>query len=110
MTIPLEQKTEKKFQRRKEDFRCEHCERDVIGNGYTNHCPKCLWSKHVDISPGDRMAQCGGLMVPVALKQVTDGYLLVHQCQKCGHEKKNKSSESDDFEALVELSRRLANT
>ena len=26
------------------------------GNGYTNHCPKCLWSKHVDINPGDRGA------------------------------------------------------
>ena len=23
-------------------------------NGYTNHCSQCLWSKHVDINPGDR--------------------------------------------------------
>jgi len=26
-----------KFTRRIEDFRCEHCGRQVHGNGYTNH-------------------------------------------------------------------------
>lgn len=23
---------------------CEHCSAEVLGTGYTNHCPKCLWS------------------------------------------------------------------
>jgi len=99
---------EKKFQRRKEDFVCEHCNFTIIGDGYTNHCTKCLWSKHVDIAPGDRLAECMGLMEPVALKQESVGYTLVHRCKKCGHEKKNRGSEQDDFEALVELSRHLA--
>ena len=49
------------FIRKTEDFICEHCGREVRGNGYTNHCPYCLWSKHVDINPGDRAAGCGGL-------------------------------------------------
>ena len=55
----------KKFQRTIEDFTCEQCNFAVKGNGYTNHCPKCLWSKHVDVNPGDRAATCGGLMEPI---------------------------------------------
>jgi hypothetical protein len=31
---------------------------------YRNHCPACLWSKHVDVQPGDRAATCRGLMRP----------------------------------------------
>lgn len=100
---------EKKFQRRQEDFLCENCGAAIRGNGYTNHCTKCLWSKHVDVSPGDRASECGGLMEPIALKQESTGYVLTHRCQKCGYKKKNRSAEEDDFEALLELSRRLAN-
>jgi len=51
----------KKFQKKKEDFKCEKCGREVIGTGYTNHCPDCLWSKHVDVNPGDRQSKCLGL-------------------------------------------------
>ncbi|MFN2146641.1 MAG: RNHCP domain-containing protein, partial [Anaerolineales bacterium] len=36
-----------KFQRRIEYFICEHCGAEVSGVGFTNHCPVCLWSKHV---------------------------------------------------------------
>ena len=60
--------TARSFQRRIENFVCEHCGEKVIGDGYTNHCPKCLWSKHVDVNPGDRMAHCGGMMKPEALE------------------------------------------
>ncbi len=81
----------------------------MFGDGYTNHCTKCLWSKHVDIAPGDRLALCGGLMEPIALRLESTGYILIHHCKKCGYEKKNRGAEDDDFEALIELSRRLAN-
>lgn len=50
----------KKFQRTTENFVCEKCGFIVEGNGYTNHCPNCIWSKHVDIHPGDRASLCGG--------------------------------------------------
>ncbi|MFA5023297.1 MAG: RNHCP domain-containing protein, partial [Candidatus Paceibacterota bacterium] len=30
------------FKRQIEDFVCEHCGEKVVGNGYTNHCPRCL--------------------------------------------------------------------
>ncbi|MST04461.1 MAG: RNHCP domain-containing protein [Candidatus Pacebacteria bacterium] len=51
----------------KEDFVCENCKTEVKGNGYTNHCPVCLYSKHVDVDPGDRLSKCGGLMKPMGL-------------------------------------------
>src|SRR3989338_8156335 len=49
--------TSRRFQRTKEDFTCERCGFFVRGSGYTNHCPQCLWSKHVDVNPGNRQAE-----------------------------------------------------
>lgn len=96
----------KKFQKNKEDFVCENCGQNVLGNGYTNHCPKCLYSKHVDINPGDRLAleSCGGLMKPVSVEKDGEDYVLVHKCKDCGHVKKNKTSPNDDFDKIVKLS------
>lgn len=95
----------KKFQRRIENFVCEHCGTEVVGNGYTNHCPHCLYSKHVDVNPGDRAAECGGLMEPVDLEYKDGRYILVHRCLKCGFIRKNKVADDDDFEAVLRLSR-----
>ena len=97
-------KTTKKFQRRKEDFVCEHCGATVEGSGYTNHCPVCLWSKHVDIHPGDRAATCGGMMWPTGIEVDKGEYIILHRCEKCGHKKRNKSSKNDDFNAILRLS------
>jgi len=83
---------------------CENCGFEIIGNGYTNHCPHCLWSKHVDINPGDRASNCGGMMEPVTYEKTSDGVSIVHKCQKCRHLKKNKLSNEDDFEKLLKLS------
>jgi len=98
----------KKFQRTVEDFLCEHCGVLVKGNGYTNHCPKCLWSKHVDVNPGDRTALCQALMEPVRLEGSSPSYILVHRCIKCGHEKRNTVSDADDMETLIALAKKQA--
>ncbi len=95
----------KEFTRLKENFICERCGAENIGNGYTNHCAECLWSKHVDINPGDRLAleSCGGLMEPAEVQTKGDTYIIKHKCQKCGHEKPNKVAKSDNFDTLLEL-------
>jgi RNHCP domain len=86
----------RRFTRTVEDFTCEHCGQPVCGNGYTNHCPYCLHSKHVDINPGDRAADCGGLMEPIAAG-VEDGQnFVVHRCQACGHMRRNKIAPKDE--------------
>ncbi|MBT3730220.1 RNHCP domain-containing protein [bacterium] len=94
----------KKFQRTIEDFVCENCGEEVKGDGYTNHCPVCLWSKHVDINPGDRKADCGGLMEPVSIETEKDEHIITHRCQICGHEKRNKTVQEDNFEKIIEIS------
>jgi len=93
----------KQFIKTKENFVCEHCGEKVEGNGYTNHCPKCLWSKHVDINPGDRMSNCGGMMNPIGLDKKGDVFSVIQKCEKCGHIRKNKLVKGDDFNTAVEL-------
>lgn len=97
--------SEKLFQRRIEDFACEHCGAEVKGNGYTNHCPHCLWSKHVDINPGDRAANCQGAMEPYAIEVRGTEYAILHRCVKCGFERKNRSVANDDFEAILAIAK-----
>ena len=96
----------RKFERRKEDFICENCGHRIVGNGYTNHCPACLFSKHVDVNPGDRKCQCLGLMEPIGTISSRKGYTIIHRCQKCGAVKKNKSAKNDSFEAILAVSQK----
>ncbi len=91
------------FIKNEEDFVCENCGAEVRGNGYTNHCPACLWSKHVDIHPGDRAASCGGLMRPISYSVVGGDYDLVHECVICGYQKKNQLAPDDNLELLASL-------
>jgi hypothetical protein len=97
---------EKKFQRTTEDFRCEKCGLEVRGNGYTNHCPRCLWSQHVDIRPGDRAEQCGGLMEPISVEEKGGEYVLTHKCKKCGAIRHITAVPHDNIERIIELSSR----
>ena len=94
----------KKFQRTKEDFVCEICGTRVAGTGYTNHCPQCLWSKHVDINPGVRGAHCRGLMEPVGAHKAGKGYNIVYRCRVCNKEIKNKALPEDNMDVIIKLS------
>jgi len=97
----------RKFSRCREDFVCENCGEKVIGNGYTNHCPFCLYSKHVDVNPGDRQATCKGLMEPIGVELKSGKYIIRHRCRECGLEKKNKISKNDDFDVILQLATRI---
>ncbi len=92
------------FIKNKEDFLCEKCGKEVDGNGYTNHCPECLWSKHVDVFPGDRAQDCGGMMEPVRIEKKGKEYIIVHKCVICGLEKPNKAVKEDNFQMIVQVS------
>ena len=54
-----------------DSFTCKVCGRLVVptgaGSDHRNHCPNCLSSLHLDIEPGDREADCGGIMDPVGV-------------------------------------------
>ncbi len=78
---------------------------EVKGTGYTNHCPNCLFSLHVDKEvPGDRLSNCGGLMEPIGVDMKHGQNIIIHRCQKCGKEMRNKASEKDNLEAILKLS------
>ena len=57
----------KRFTKNDAGFICRNCGREVPPLGYSsrNHCPFCLCSLHVDVLPGDRAADCGGILDPV---------------------------------------------
>lgn len=93
-----------KFQRTPEDFKCEKCGNFIKGNGYTNHCYECLWSKHVDINPGDRMSECEGMMEPIGFIKRNGQDFIVQKCNKCGHKRNNKVQDQDNVEKIIELS------
>jgi hypothetical protein len=94
----------KTFTKRIEDFDCLHCGRHVCGDGYTNHCPECLWSRDVDINPGDRAGKCGGAMRPVGIETVGDNYIIIHICEKCGKRARIRARDSDNIDAIIKLS------
>ena len=92
------------FIKKEEDFICNVCGTKVEGTGYTNHCPNCLFSLHVDeVVPGDRKSSCKGPMEPIKA-EIKDGeYTLTHKCQKCKKVIKNKTSKEDNFEGILKL-------
>lgn len=88
-------------------FACIRCGRQIpkhSGGSYRNHCPYCLWSKHVDISPGDRAADCGAPMEPAAVDYTgKKGYILIHRCTACAAQDRNKLAPDDNMDAVISL-------
>ncbi|MEM0201846.1 MAG: RNHCP domain-containing protein [Candidatus Micrarchaeaceae archaeon] len=93
----------KRFQKRNESFKCDNCNTYVKGNGYTDHCPNCLYSKHVDINPGDRASSCGGLMKPVFTEYDGKNFIIHYECERCHAHKNVKAAENDNIELLFRL-------
>ena len=89
-------------------FRCRHCGLDVSldapGTAHRNHCPNCLWSRHLDDSPGDRAAECGSSMEPIAICVRGNGeWVLLHRCSGCGEIHLNRTAADDSPLLLVSL-------
>jgi DNA-directed RNA polymerase subunit RPC12/RpoP len=87
----ISKKGKKMFlQLRADNFRCKHCKKEVplesTSTKHRNHCPYCLYSLHVDVSPGDRKSECYGSMKPIGICLKIDGgeVMIIHDCQKCG--------------------------
>jgi hypothetical protein len=92
-----------KFSRQIEDFCCENCGYTVSGNGFTNHCPQCIFSKHVDNNPGDRSNRCSGLMRPIGIKKKGKKISIIHHCIKCNQQKTNIISKDDNYDFVLSL-------
>ncbi|MCA9308081.1 MAG: RNHCP domain-containing protein [Patescibacteria group bacterium] len=90
-------------------FRCVNCGASISyeapGTKNRNHCPKCLYSKHVDsYIPGDRNSDCKGNMAPIKICFKEDGeQLVVHKCNNCGFIRWNRIAGDDDENVLETL-------
>lgn len=85
----------------KDTFTCMVCGRLVTpgeaGTDHRNHCPNCLSSPHVDIEPGDRASDCGGVMEPIAVWVRKGGeWAIVHRCKRCGALSSNRVAADDN--------------
>ncbi len=101
-------------------FFCVHCNQwiplaESVGTKNRNHCPFCLWSKHVDLEEsGDRNSNCEGMMEPIGLVFKNEGFdkfgnkkigelMLVHECQKCGRVSINRIAGDDDAREIMNV-------
>lgn len=91
-----------------ESFICENCNRKVKKLGYSarDHCPYCLYSKHVDVNPGDRANKCMGLLKPIGIEKFKDTFKILYKCEKCNKEHKNIMANDDDMNIIIEISKR----
>lgn len=96
----------KKFNMIDEEFICENCNKKVSKLNYTarDHCPYCLYSKHVDINPGDRKNSCQGLLKPIGIEKYKNTYKIIYKCLKCNQLHKNIIANDDDFDKIIEIS------
>ena len=100
------------------DFRCGHCGNHVSaahmlsGVNNRNHCPYCLWSRHLDLFvAGDRLSACKGQMKPIGLtmKKSRNKYriksrgelMLIHECVDCGDLSINRIAADDDPDSVM---------
>ena len=89
-----------------ETFICEHCGKEVPKLEYSarDHCPYCLYSKHVDINPGDRANPCKGLLKPIDIEKFKDTYKIIYVCDSCGENHKNIMATDDDMNEIIRIS------
>lgn len=96
----------KRFTMRDEEFICENCGKLVpkLMTSSRDHCPYCLYSKHVDINPGDRMNTCKGILKPTSIEKFKDTYKIIYKCEKCHIMHKNIIAKDDNMDLIINLS------
>ncbi len=96
----------KRFNMINENFICENCGKEIKKAAKTarDHCNYCLYSKHVDINPGDRMNDCKGLLKPIGIEKFKNTYKIIYKCEKCGNVHKNIIADDDEMDLIIKLS------
>lgn len=92
--------SKKKFTVIDESFVCDICKKKVSKLNYSSrdHCPYCLYSKHVDIFPGDRKEECKGELEPIAIEKFKNTYKIIYRCKKCAKIRKNIMAKDDNMD------------
>lgn len=88
------------------EFICINCGKRIEKLKYTSrdHCNHCLFSLHVDITPGDRENDCKGLLIPINVElNSKKGEVIVYKCQKCGAIIKNIVAKDDNRDEIYKI-------
>lgn len=101
----------RKSRRRQSGFHCIRCNYSItdlaFGTRHRNHCPRCLWSRHLDDEPGDRACPCAQPMEPISIEVRRDGeWSIIHRCTGCGMLRTNRIAGDDHEMALLALALR----
>lgn len=99
----------KQFTKLDEEFICENCKQKIEKLNYTtrDHCNHCLYSKHLDINPGDRQNTCKGLLKPIGIEKFKNTYKIIYKCEKCKEIHKNIMANDDNMDLIIELSKNV---
>ena len=99
----------KQFTKLDEEFICENCKQKIEKLNYTtrDHCNHCLYSKHLDINPGDRQNTCKGLLKPIGIEKFKNTYKIIYKCEKCNKIHKNIMANDDNMDIIIELSKNV---
>ena len=94
-----------------DSFTCRVCGRPVVPAGaasdHRNHCPNCLSSLHLDDEPGDRAADCGGIMDAIGVWVRNNGeWAVIHRCRRCGVIRSNRVAGDDNPMKLMSIALR----
>lgn len=109
-----------KSEEKKGGFRCCNCGQwvpftEFMDTEHRNHCPLCLWSKHVDLEKsGDRKSKCQAKMKPIGLTFKHEGVdkygslrqgelMLIHECNGCGKTSINRIAADDNEKAILKV-------
>lgn len=108
-------------------FTCLNCQKTAtpgsleIGTEHRNHCPKCLWSQHVDLKySGDRKSTCKKGMEPIGLTFKQEGVdkwgkpkqgelMIIHKCTGGEKISINRIAADDDPQKILEISEKSKN-
>lgn len=98
------------FIKNDESFICENCGQIVNKLKYTSrdHCNNCLYSKHVDIYPGDRQNSCKGLLKPINVITKNSKTKICYSCIKCGKNIKNIIAKDDNKDTIIYIIKEYA--
>jgi len=101
------------FVKNDESFICNNCGLKVEKLEYTSrdHCNSCLYSIHVDITPGDRLNECKGILKPfnVEISNKTKAEVVIYKCLKCGEIIRNKIATDDNKDEIYKIVKKYAN-
>lgn len=108
---PMNEQHPRSAARSRESFHCVVCSHRVplaaFGTRHRNHCPRCLWSRHLDEAPGDRRSACAAPMEPIAIEVRRGGeWAIIHRCTGCNTIRANRVAGDDHERPLLALALR----